>query len=157
MVNKSTSRYLVCQVVIRTVEEKAAGLGPIGYRVSAGVVVSYEVGRKGFPRRTHVSRDLGGERVQPSRDLGNSVPRRGTSSGKSTEVSVLRVGENKKLQAWPSALRERGVAPRSPGSGGGDHIRPQADGALHREKAYGLPRHTFRVFVGKLAEMLTGG
>lgn len=93
MVNKPTSRYLVCQVVIRTVEEKAAGLGPGGYRVSAGVVVSYEVGRKGFPRRTHVSRDLGGERVQPSRDLGKSVPRGGTSSGKSTEVSVLRVGE----------------------------------------------------------------
>lgn len=96
-----------------------------------GVVVSYEVGRK------HVSRDLGGERVQPSRDLGKSVPRGGTSSGKSTEVSVLRVEAAGMAECTEGAA----VAPRSPGSGGGDHIRPQADGALHSEKAYRLPRH----------------
>lgn len=115
-----------------------------------GVVVSYEVGRKGFPRRTHVSRDLGGERVQPSRDLGTSVPRGGTSSGKSTEVSVLRVEAAGMAECTEGAA----VAPRSPGSVGGDHIRPQADGALHSEKAYRLPRHMSRVFVGELAEML---
>lgn len=119
-----------------------------------GIVVSYEVGRKSFPRRTHVSRDLGGERVQPSRDLGKRFPRGGTSSGKSTEVSVLRVGEKQEAAGMAKCTEGAGCAP---GAQAVEEITSGLKRIVHHgEKAYRLPRNMFRVFLGELAEMLAG-